>query len=356
MRDATSQGKPPNSEAVIPFFDLGQAGPLALMDEAAQELDAILMAGRRHHGTLALRIGDAISESWLRKSSNPYLEEIRTIAARIDGPGAFLLNLSYEWSCTTGVGPDPSGHGMRMLRTLDWPMEGLGCHVVVSRRETAVGEVYEVTWPGFTGMLTAMAPGRFAAAINQPPIRKRTPWCWTDWALSRLTLWSTSALPPPHLLRQVFEQCTTFEEAKKQLSETPLAIPAFFSLAGTAPGEACVIERTEDRFAVHESPASIANHWCALAERGRDRGVDSRGRLAAMDRCRDEAVDGFGWVVPPILNTQTRLAIVANAAASRLMVRGYEDALAVTAPFTLEEPHRVETAKTTPAPPAAVQA
>jgi hypothetical protein len=36
------------------------------------------------------------------------------------------------------------------------------------------GEYYSVTWPGYVGTLTALAPDRFAAAINQAPLRRRT--------------------------------------------------------------------------------------------------------------------------------------------------------------------------------------
>ena len=42
----------------------------------------------------------------------------------------------------------------------------------------AAGEFINVSWPGYAGTLTASAPGRFAAAINQAPLRRRTrkPW------------------------------------------------------------------------------------------------------------------------------------------------------------------------------------
>ena len=36
------------------------------------------------------------------------------------------------------------------------------------------GEFFNITWPGFVGALTAMAPWRFAAAINQAPLWRRT--------------------------------------------------------------------------------------------------------------------------------------------------------------------------------------
>ena len=38
----------------------------------------------------------------------------------------------------------------------------------------AAGEFFNVTWPGYVGVLTALAPDRFGASINQAPLRRRT--------------------------------------------------------------------------------------------------------------------------------------------------------------------------------------
>ena len=76
-----------------------------------------------------------------------------------------------------------------MLRTLDWPLRGLGRNVVVATIEGAAGIYKNVTWPGFVGVATAMAPGRFSGAINQPPMRKWSPSCWLDWGINRCRLW-----------------------------------------------------------------------------------------------------------------------------------------------------------------------
>ena len=83
-----------------------------------------------------------------------------------------MLNLSFEWTCTSGAAPSPDGHGNRMLRVLDWRLHGLGKNVVVAREEAPAGVFYNVTWPGAVAVLTAMAPGRFSAAINQAPMRR----------------------------------------------------------------------------------------------------------------------------------------------------------------------------------------
>ncbi len=120
------------------------------------------------------------------------------------------------------------------------------------------------------------------------------------------------------------------------LSEAPIAVPAFFTLAGLEPDQACVIERQEDQAAVHDGPAAIANHWLAFATPGRDRGIDSRGRLAMMQRKRDQAMGDFDWVEPPILNETTRLAVEANAATGTLKVVGLEKDGLATRVFSLK--------------------
>ena len=61
------------------------------------------------------------------------------------------------------------------VRTLDWPFKGLGRHIAVARmRGAGGGDFFSVTWPGYVGALTAMAPGRFAACINQAPMWRRS--------------------------------------------------------------------------------------------------------------------------------------------------------------------------------------
>ena len=70
--------------------------------------------------------------------------------------------------------PMKAADGPVLRRTLDWPFPGLGRLVEVTRQRGAAGDFLNVTWPGFAGVLTAVAPGRFAASINQAPMRRRT--------------------------------------------------------------------------------------------------------------------------------------------------------------------------------------
>ena len=317
----------------IPYVDATEGGPLTVAQVETARLMAIVTQGRQKYGTLAIGFGDVVSRLWLRRQRDALYEEIADVAGEAGRSGAWLLNLSYEWTCTTGTGPDPSGTGNRMLRTLDWPMDGLGETVVVAKFKGKAGTYFNVTWPGFVGVVTAMAPGRFSAAINQPPFRKWTRSCWIDWAINRGRLLASKHTPPTHLLRDVFDTCATYDEAKERLTETPLAIPAFFTLSGTNPDQSCLIEREETKASVQNGPTACANHWTARDVPERYRGVDSPGRLQMMSESRDTIADGFEWVREPILNATTRLAVVANALEGKLWVRGYERDGRVTQDF-----------------------
>src|SRR3954466_15367746 len=88
--------------------------------------------------------------------------EITAISAALGFSGIWFLNGSYQWGCTSYARDDEVPW---LVRTLDWPFPGLGKQVEVAHTAGSAGDYYSVTWPGFVGVLTAMAPGRFAAAI-----------------------------------------------------------------------------------------------------------------------------------------------------------------------------------------------
>jgi len=321
----------------IPHIDARQGGVRAVAEQAPAQLAAVMASGRAHYGEGAMTLGNRLSRRWLRRNENPYLAEIDVLAEVVGAPGVHLLNMSYEWTCTTSAAPDPTGPGARLLRTLDWPLSGLGRNVVVASMTGAAGDYENVTWPGFSGVATAMAPGRFAAALNQPPMRKWTPSCWFDWGVNHLRLWRRRALPPVHLLRRVFDTCKTYDDAFVMLRDTPLAMPAFFTLAGIEGGEACIIERSETKAWVRPGPCSVANHWISGDQPGRYRGIDSPGRFTLMETTRDTAAQEapFDWLRYPILNETTRLSVIANPAQSRLTVQGWEADGPATAVFGL---------------------
>ena len=320
----------------IPLLELGAGGPLALFEAERARAEALLESGRASYPGPVIAIGERLSWRWLDRSDNPYLAEIRAIDASLTGPGAGFLNTSYEWGCTTAVDDAPRGRA-RFLRVLDWPFDGLGAGLVAARFDSPAGPWINLTWPGFVGVVQAFAPGRFAACFNQAPLSRKSGLFAVDWAAERVAVWRRRSLPPAHLLRRAFETCPDYESTKTLLSEAPIALPAIFVLCGTKPGEGCVIERLAERAYLREAPTVATNHWQSAPGAGFARGTGSEARLALMAARDPGAGEDFAWLVPPILNPTTRLALVAEPGGGRLSVFGIEAEAPATALLRLED-------------------
>jgi hypothetical protein len=178
-----------------------------------------------------------------------------------------------------------------------------------------------------------MAPGRFAASINQAPMKRRTPLL-----LARLRPQSVESpcaaatgLPPEHLLRQAFETCATFEQAHRLLRPRPVARPVLFLLVGCVPGERVIIERDGDRVRSYRDDTTIANDWQEARPGWRPRCCgagtpveNNRRRRAALAAFAGRDAADFGWVAGPVLNDCTRLSVELLPATGRLVVAGWE--------------------------------
>jgi hypothetical protein len=284
---------------------------------------------------------DRASRRWLARSRSPYMPEIAQIAATLDFSGVWLLNASYQWACTARACEQDGVPWL--IRTLDWPFAGLGRYVEVAHMQGTCGDFYSVTWPGYVGALTAMAPSRFAACVNQAPMRRRTAHRWLrpyDFAVNAIAIWrSADLMPPDQLLRRAFETCSDYAAARRMLEVTPVARPVIFTLVGCAPGERCVIERTEIGFATREDQTSAANDWLH-GQPGWEGRIGTRRFLtssfeeaAGYSRARRESLEAwdgplsaprFDWVREPVLNPYTRLAVAMCACTGLLRVMGYD--------------------------------
>jgi hypothetical protein len=339
----------------IPIVDVRDHGPIfhatighvrakSLRDECVDWLPRIA-AG-------LLPAMDFATRRWLMRSRSPYAVEVQTIAAKLGFSGIWFLNGCYQWGCTA-LAREQSGAPW-LARTLDWPFPGLGRHLEVVRMRGAAGDFDSVSWPGYVGVLTASAPGRFAACINQAPMwrRSRRPWMRPyDIALNALQTSRVRFIPPDHLLRKVFETCTTFGEARYRLETTPIARPAIYTMVGCDHGEKCVIERTRDSFVTRDQDTIAANDWL-LSRPSWEARV---GAEVLLTRTSEEAADNsrtrrehlaawsgpfggeFGWVLPPVLNSQTRVAVEMCPASGVLHACGYEqvDGKELPQPVTL---------------------
>ena len=308
----------------IPVLEVRQTWPVETLDLETERANALLDEATAGYPSAALRVADAISKRWLSRHHNPYLDEIGQIAARLRRPGGYYFNVSYEWGCTTSVGPSPDGASARLMRVLDWPTSGIGRYVIAAAVDSSAGRWITLTWPGYTGVLQAVAPGRFAAALNQAPMTRYTGLLALDWAIGRARVWRTPHRTPAQLLRYVFETATTYQEARQMLTETPIASPTIYTLSGLRPDDACIIERKEQDGYVIAGPASAANAWQCPNWTGRARGEHNEGRCQMMAGQAREFDTGFAWLRPPILNDLTRLVFVADAASGRLIAQGYE--------------------------------
>jgi hypothetical protein len=170
--------------------------------------------------------------------------------------------------------------------------------------------------------------------------RTQHPWLRPyDFTLNAIKTWGIRAMPPDHLLRQVFETCRDFAEARRLLETTPIARPVIYTLVGCKGGERCVIERTADSFRARDTETGASNDWLRrlpgwearmrpdkMFTRTYDEAAaNSRDRRLALAAWSGQLAGGsFGWVAPPVLNPYTRIAVEICPAMGVLRVLGYE--------------------------------
>jgi hypothetical protein len=309
----------------IRFVDVGAAFPMATLEAGAAQAHALLDAATKGMPLRVLAGLDRVSRAWLQRNNSLHLPEIDAIAAKLARPGAYFLSVNYEWGCTCRVAPSADGRSARLVRVLDWLTTGLGRNIMAARVDAAAGAFVALTWPGYTGVLQAVARGRFAAALNQAPMRRAGGGMMPlDWAINKGRVWRTRSDTPAHVLRTVFEQAPTYAAARQLLIDTPIAAPAIFSLAGIHANETCVIERLETAAHVHDGPGVAANNWQAPGWHGRARGSDSAGRACLMAAVVPEFDATLPWLRPPILNSRTRLVIIADASSGEFLAQGFE--------------------------------
>ena len=342
----------PNPDlATIPVVDVRLGGPVRHAIEGRERAQALrddCLTWLPGIARTTLPVIDAVTRRWLKRSRSPYVTDVTRIADKLGFSGIWFLNGSYQWGCTA-LAREQDGAPW-LARTLDWPFPGLGRHVEIARMQGPAGPFDNVTWPGFVGTLTGCAPGRFAAAINQAPMWRRTRHPWLrpyDLAMNALRTWRIRFIPPDHLLREVLETCKDFGAARQRLETTPVARPVIYTLVGCKRGERCVIERTEEGCMSRDDDTVAANDWLHCRKPWEARMPSdvllTRSYEEAAQRSRARQVllaawpgqfarDNFDWVVPPVLNQFTRLAIEMCPAKGILRAVGYEQATGAELP------------------------
>jgi predicted choloylglycine hydrolase len=169
-----------------------------------------------------------------------------------------MLNCAYELShlrwpgifgCTAGV-RWVEGLGMVHVRNLDWPLPSIGEATRLFRFRKGTREFVAVGACGHVGVLSGMLPRAYSVTINWAPPASLP----------------TFDFGPTFLLRETLEKRDSFDAAVHTLEKTPLSTSVFFTVCGTEPGQACVIERTQRQAAVRPMTGPVlvqANHHVA---------------------------------------------------------------------------------------------
>ena len=123
------------------------------------------------------------------------------------------------------------------------------------------------------------------------------------------------------------------------LQATPVARPVIYTLVGCMAGERCIIERMEVGERTRCDDLVAANDWADSSPHWEGRIVATKmltstfEEAAQNSRLRCErwlqwrgslALDSFAWLVPPVLNACTRIAVEMCPARSLLRAIGYE--------------------------------
>ncbi len=321
----------------IPLIkSLGDKPTLKTLAQTGDHFDTLYQKAVKHYGITSLKIFDTFSKNWVKKNSSPYFKEISELAELYKKPGIWFLNVSFEWGCTCLVASDSKTGYMQILRVLDWPLEGLGVGLVAVHQDGPAGVYLNFTWPGFVGVVTGVAKGRFAAAINQAPMPSFGLGFYGDWLVGRIRIGRSHAMPAMHLLRYVFENAQNYKTANHQLTTTPIAVPCIITLAGTEPGEGCIIEHTGNRVHIHPAPVTAANHWLTEGLEGHERGNKSRERANLIGKTNHFSKNIlFDWLKPPILNETTRFAGIMNPKTGKIFVQGFEREGVATSPLSI---------------------
>jgi hypothetical protein len=177
---------------------------------------------------------------------NDHWEEMESLARQVALPvrGIVLCNLYYDalkavldrvFGCTAFAIDVPGG--VLHARNLDWWTENsaLARYTIVNHFVGGpAGDFTTISWPGFVGAFSGVAPGRFAVTLNA--VLSVEP--------------SQLAMPVVFLLRTVLEEARTFDEARELLCNSPIPCDCLLLLTGALPGELVVIERTPSRHAI----------------------------------------------------------------------------------------------------------
>lgn len=192
-----------------------------------------------------------------------YLSEMRALAEMANIPlgKVVLCNGYYDLikpliGCTGFAynGPDGPVH----TRNLDWWTENSllsDCSELFYFTGAPAGDFYAISWPGYVGVLSGMAHGRFAVTLNA--VLSDDPF--------------EMATPVSLRLREALESCQTYDEAVSFLQKVTLPSDCLLLVSGPKTGQYCVIERTPKRQATRKAEnglVAVTNDYKSLNLKG----------------------------------------------------------------------------------------
>lgn len=152
------------------------------------------------------------------------------------------------FGCTAGV-KWINEIGMVHIRNMDWELQNIGNTTRLFKYVRGDRHFVAVGISGFVGVLSGMVPGAYSVTINYAPLSGRP----------RFTSWG-----PSFLLRDVLEECDTYEDAVYYLKNERLSTGILYTVCGTKKRQACVIERTRNDASVRKMKTDsfvCANHY-----------------------------------------------------------------------------------------------
>tara|TARA_R110000868_G_scaffold262401_2_gene521064 strand:+ start:41022 stop:41951 length:930 start_codon:yes stop_codon:yes gene_type:complete len=294
-----------HKKTVTPTVHISQKGFDAFHASHAHKAQELLSAWADFFGKNRLKMDDIISKMMLYNKKFAYKKELEATVKASNLAGVYSLNFNRYLGCTSAI------KDSILYRTLDVTAPALGETLHLVEKETPHGAYTNLTWPGFVGVATAVAPNRFALAYNEAPQPNRWP------LINIFNIIVSRNIPPLWLSRQVMENCKNYDEAKKILTHTPLCTSAIYTLMG-GEGEGCMIERTPTKSVVHtlnNAGYTVAgNHW----QNDKFAGLVISSKKTSYERCifmekflRQEKPTNakpFDWLEHPIANDTTRFA------------------------------------------------
>lgn len=156
---------------------------------------------------------------------------------------AVLLNLIYEAqaACTSIIAQTETGHILH-ARNLDFPLTSVLRKLTIQVDFRSKGKtLYKgTTYVGYVGLLTGMRLNAFSISANERDLG--------DYLIDNIlqAMFIPGTTSASFLIRDTLASINNFKEAVLALSNTPLAAPIYFIVAGVTEGEGAVISRDRD--------------------------------------------------------------------------------------------------------------